>query len=193
MTFLPTPLSGVFEVHPRVFSDERGYFFESYNRTAWESAGIDALFVQDNESKSMRGVLRGLHFQAPPRAQGKFVAVGAGAVYDVAVDLRASSPTFGQHFGVLLTAEAKNGLWIPPGFAHGFLTLEDHTVFRYKCTDTYAPEKEGCLAWDDPRVGIDWKGIWSAYLGSDAPAFAPQLSAKDQKGTSWDHLETPFA
>ena len=107
--------------------------------------------------------------------------------------MRPHSPTYGQHFGVVLTASAKNGLWIPPGFAHGFLTLEDNTVFRYKCTDTYAPETEGCLAWNDPTVGIDWAGIWNQYLGPNGAEFAPQLSQKDQQGTLWTDFTSPFA
>ena len=193
MKFIPTPIEGLLEVHPTVFGDERGYFMESYNKRVWEQAGLTVDFVQDNESLSSRGVLRGLHFQSPPRAQGKFVTVGAGAVYDVAVDLRVGSPTYGRTFGVVLTAAAKNGLWIPAGFAHGFLTLEDQTVFRYKCTDTYAPETEGCVAWNDPHLSIDWAGIWQNHPACQNLPFLPQLSAKDQRGTAWEAFSSPVA
>jgi dTDP-4-dehydrorhamnose 3,5-epimerase len=150
-----TAIADVKLIEPKVFGDERGFFLESWNRNAFDAAGIDARFVQDNHSRSSRGVLRGLHYQMGP-AQGKLVRVVSGAVFDVVVDLRASSLTFGQWIGYELSARNHRMLWIPPGFAHGFLTLEDGTDFLYKCTEFYAPASEHCLAWDDATVGIDW-------------------------------------
>jgi dTDP-4-dehydrorhamnose 3,5-epimerase len=152
---IPTPLAGALIVEPRVFGDERGFFMESWNAAAFAAAGIDASFVQDNHSRSGKGVLRGMHFQNPG-PQGKLVRVVAGAVFDAIVDLRRSSPTFGQWFGLELSAANKRLLWVPEGFAHGFLTLEDGTEFLYKCTAAYAPANEHSLAWDDPAVGIEW-------------------------------------
>jgi dTDP-4-dehydrorhamnose 3,5-epimerase len=166
----PTPLAGALVVEPKVFGDERGYFMESWNADVFARAGIDAHFVQDNHSRSARGVLRGMHFQLPG-AQGKLVRVVAGAVFDAIVDLRRSSPTFGQWFGLELSAANKRMLWVPEGFAHGFLTLADGTDFLYKCTAPYAPAHEHSLAWDDPAVGIEWP--------LDAQ---PSLSAKDAAG-----------
>lgn len=167
---IPTPLAGALIVEPRVFGDERGFFMESWNAQAFAAAGIDARFVQDNHSRSAKGVLRGMHFQNPG-PQGKLVRVVAGAVFDAIVDLRRSSPTFGLWFGLELSAANKRMLWVPEGFAHGFLTLEDGTEFLYKCTASYAPAHEHSLAWDDPAVGIDWPldGL-------------PSLSAKDAAG-----------
>jgi dTDP-4-dehydrorhamnose 3,5-epimerase len=166
----PTPLAGALVVEPKVFGDERGFFMESWNADVFARAGIDAHFVQDNHSRSARGVLRGMHFQLPG-AQGKLVRVVAGAVFDAIVDLRRSSPTFGQWFGLELSAANKRMLWVPEGFAHGFLTLADGTDFLYKCTAPYAPAHEHSLAWDDPAVGIEWP--------LDAQ---PSLSAKDAAG-----------
>lgn len=170
MKVTPTGLPDVLIIEPKVFGDERGFFQESWNRRAFAEAGLDLEFVQDNHSRSSRGVLRGLHFQNP-QPQGKLVRVTAGAVFDVAVDLRRSSPHFGRWAGVELSAENKRMLWVPPGFAHGFLTLTDGTDFLYKCTAFYASEHEHTLAWDDPAVGIEWPFTDGV-----------QLSAKDQAG-----------
>lgn len=150
-------IQGPLVLQPRVFYDERGYFFESYNKELFEKLGIQPAFLQDNQSLSQQGAVRGLHFQAPPFAQGKLVRVVQGAVYDVIVDIRRESPTYGQHFGIELTAENFSMLWIPPGFAHGFSTLRDQTIFQYKCTNVYNKESEGGVLWNDPVLGIDWK------------------------------------
>lgn len=166
-----TPIDGALVIRPRVFGDERGFFMESWNAQSFADAGLALDFVQDNHSRSARGVLRGLHFQNP-NPQGKLVRVVAGAVYDVIVDLRRSSPSFGQWFGVELSAANKVMLWAPPGMAHGFLTLEDGTDFLYKCTAFYDPACEHALAWDDPALAIKWP------LGG----ITPQLSAKDRAG-----------
>jgi dTDP-4-dehydrorhamnose 3,5-epimerase len=168
---IATSLADVKIIAPRVFGDARGFFLESWNAAAFAAAGIDASFVQDNHSRSARGVLRGLHYQMP-HAQGKLVRVVSGAVFDVAVDLRQSSPDFGRWFGTELSAANQRMLWVPPGFAHGFLTLSDDTDFLYKCTTPYAPEHEQCLAWDDPALGIDWP----------LAGITPHLSGKDQTG-----------
>ena len=155
VTTLDIPDIVLFE--PNVFSDERGFFFESFNQKAFEEAtGISPTFVQDNHSKSTRGVLRGLHYQLPPKAQGKLVRVLKGEVFDVIVDIRKSSPTFSHWLGEILTAENKKQLWIPEGFAHGFITLSETAEFLYKTTDYYAPEYEQCIRWDDPDIGIEW-------------------------------------
>jgi dTDP-4-dehydrorhamnose 3,5-epimerase len=152
-----TAIPDVLVIEPKVFGDARGFFFESYNRKAFkESTGLDVDFVQDNHSKSVKGVLRGLHYQLPPRAQGKLVRVVQGEVFDVAVDLRKSSATFGRWVADILSAENMKQLWIPPGFAHGFLTLSDTAEFLYKTTDYYSPEHERSLLWSDPALGIAW-------------------------------------
>jgi dTDP-4-dehydrorhamnose 3,5-epimerase len=150
-----TAIPDVLIIEPRLFGDERGFFMETWNAAAFAEAGLDLAFVQDNHSRSHKGVLRGLHFQNPG-PQGKLVRVTNGAVFDVAVDLRRSSPTFGQWVGVELSAANRRMLWVPEGFAHGFLTLEDNTDFLYKCTAPYAPQSEHTLAWDDPAVAIAW-------------------------------------
>lgn len=156
---------------PKVFGDTRGFFYESFNlQTFSELTGLKPEFVQDNHSKSQQGVLRGLHFQLPPKAQGKLVRVVNGEVFDVAVDIRKNSPTFGKWVGVTLSAENKQQLWIPEGFAHGFVTLSDTAEFLYKTTDYYAPEFERSIAWNDPAIGIDW-----LFKGN------PVLSGKDQQ------------
>ena len=173
MNVIETALPGVLIIEPRVFGDERGFFMETWNAGAFAAAGLDLTFVQDNHSRSQKGVLRGLHFQNPG-PQGKLVRVTNGAVFDVAVDLRASSPTFGQWVGVELSAANKRMFWVPEGFAHGFLTLEPDTDFLYKCTAPYAPASEYTLAWDDPAVGIDWP------LGG----LEPIISDKDARGLS---------
>jgi len=156
MKFIKQPLEGVFLIEPAIFKDERGYFFESYNENAFLKAGINSRFVQDNQSKSNKGVLRGLHFQNPPFDQGKLVRVVKGAVSDVIVDIRKKSPTYGQHLTILLSEENQQMLWIPPGFAHGFVTLEDNTLFFYKCTNVYNKASEGGIIWNDPDLNIDW-------------------------------------
>ena len=173
MNVIETALPGVLIIEPRVFGDERGFFMETWNAGAFAAVGLDLTFVQDNHSRSQKGVLRGLHFQNPG-PQGKLVRVTNGAVFDVAVDLRASSSTFGQWVGVELSAANKRMLWVPEGFAHGFLTLEPDTDFLYKCTAPYAPQSEHTLAWNDPAVGIDWP-----LEGLD-----PIISDKDARGLS---------
>lgn len=174
MQAISTKLPGVLILEPKVFGDERGFFFESFNARAFaEATGLQCEFVQDNHSRSQRGVLRGLHYQVQ-QAQGKLVRVSAGEVFDVAVDLRRSSPTFGKWVGTLLSAENKRQLWVPAGFAHGFVVLSEFAEFLYKTTDYYAPEHERCIRWDDPSLAIDWP--------LDG---APQLSAKDQAGLSF--------
>ena len=169
MQVTPTAIPDVLILEPKVFGDVRGFFFESYNRKAFhEATGLDVDFVQDNHSRSAQGVLRGLHYQIQ-HPQGKLVRVVAGAVFDVVVDIRRSSPTFGQWVGIELSAENKKMLWVPPGCAHGFLVLSDGTEFLYKTTDYYAPASERAIAWNDPQIGIAWP-----------LPFAPLLSAKDQ-------------
>jgi dTDP-4-dehydrorhamnose 3,5-epimerase len=160
---------------PKVFGDERGFFYESFNQAKFaELTGLNRNFVQDNHSKSQKGVLRGLHYQLPPKAQGKLVRVIQGEVFDVAVDMRKSSPTFGQWVGCDLSAENNHQLWIPEGFAHGFVTLSDTAEFLYKTTDYYAPEYEQCILWNDPTIGIDW------LIKQE-----PQLSGKDRLGNAF--------
>lgn len=174
-------IDGLLLIEPKVFGDHRGYFFESFRQDLFDAAvGQETLFVQENESRSSRGVLRGLHFQRPPFAQGKLVRVTRGAVLDVAVDIRKNSPTFGQHYAVELSEENKLQLWIPPGFAHGFVSLKDDTVFQYKCTDYYSPENEGCIFWNDSELGINW-GIMD-----------PQVSDKDKNALNLKDMESPF-
>jgi dTDP-4-dehydrorhamnose 3,5-epimerase len=173
MKVTPTGIPDVLLIEPKVFGDERGFFFESFNREVfWNTTGLAVDFVQDNHSKSQRNVLRGLHYQLPPRAQGKLVRVISGEVFDVAVDIRRSSPSFGRWVGMHLSAENKKQLWIPPGFAHGFVVLTDAAEFIYKTTDTYSPQHERCIRWDDPKLAIDW------HLTGE-----PILSAKDTQGT----------
>lgn len=175
-----TAIPDVLVIEPKVFGDARGFFFESYNRKAFkEATGLDVDFVQDNHSKSVKGVLRGLHYQLPPKTQGKLVRVVQGEVFDVAVDLRKSSATFGRWVGELLTAENRKQLWIPPGFAHGFLTLSATAEFLYKTTDYYSPEHERCICWDDPLIAIAWP----------LPAM-PRVSEKDASGRQFSGVET---
>lgn len=171
MNIIPTDITDVLIIEPRVFGDVRGFFMETWNASGFAAAGLDLGFVQDNHSRSQKGVLRGMHFQNPG-PQGKLVRVTSGAVFDVAVDLRASSPTFGKWVGVELSAANRRMFWVPAGFAHGFLTLEDDTDFLYKCTAPYAPQSEFSLAWDDPAVGIEWP-----LAGLD-----PVISYKDARG-----------
>lgn len=158
MNVIKTDIEGVFIFEPEIFIDERGYFFESYNQEQFrEAIGLDINFVQDNESRSSYGVLRGLHFQKVPHAQSKLVRVLQGTVLDVAVDIRRGSPTFGQYVAVELSAENHRQFFIPRGFAHGFIVLTDNVIFQYKCDNFYAPESEGAIMWNDLDLGIDWK------------------------------------
>lgn len=180
MEVIETKLKGVLVLQPKVFEDARGYFFESYNRNLFLKAGLDLNFVQDNQSLSQKGVLRGLHFQNNPHAQGKLVRVITGAVFDVAVDIRKSSPTYGQWFGMELTEENKTMMYIPEGFAHGFATLKDNTIFSYKCTNFYNKASEDCLLWNDPDIGITWN------------IENPLLSDKDLQGKRIKNFETLF-
>ena len=178
MEVIATALPEVLIIEPKVFGDERGFFYESFNAQAFKvSTGIDATFVQDNHSRSLRGVLRGLHYQVQS-PQGKLVRVTQGEVLDVAVDIRRRSPTFGQWVAERLSAANHRQMWIPEGFAHGFVVLSDSAEFLYKTTDYYNPAGERCIRWDDPDLAIDWQ------LDT-----APQLSAKDQVGTPFKHAE----
>jgi len=183
MNVIPTEINGVFVIEPTVYGDSRGYFFESFNARAFaEATGVEVHFVQDNESKSSYGVVRGLHFQKPPYAQSKLVRVVKGAVLDVAVDLRRNSPTFAQYVAMELTAENHLQLFIPKGFAHGFSVLSDEVIFQYKCDAYYHPESEGALAWNDPMFDIDWR----------VPADKVVLSAKDCCHPTMKDFVTPF-
>jgi dTDP-4-dehydrorhamnose 3,5-epimerase len=171
-----TAIEGVVVIEPKVFGDARGFFFEDYNQAAFDAAlGQPVRFVQDNHSHSSRGVLRGLHWQEAPYAQGKLVRVVSGAVFDVAVDIRSGSPTFGRWIGIELSAENRRELWIAPGLAHGFVVLSETTDFLYKTTAYYAPAAERALRWDDPDLGIDWPDL----------GMAPIVSAKDAAGLSF--------
>ena len=177
MKITPTSLPEVLIIEPRVFGDARGFFTESWNEQVFDLAvGHAVRFVQDNHSRSVRGVLRGMHFQLPPHTQGKLVRVVSGAVFDVAVDLRRSSPNFGCWDGIELTADNHRQLWVPPGFAHGFLVLSENADFLYKTTDYYAPQAEGCLRWDDPTVGINWPATGVAPMLAEKDAKAPLLA-----------------
>jgi dTDP-4-dehydrorhamnose 3,5-epimerase len=174
MHAIPLAISDVYLLTPRVFGDDRGFFYESFNaQTFSEVTGLKPDFVQDNHSRSVKGVLRGLHYQLPPNAQGKLVRVVQGEVFDVAVDIRRSSPSFGKWVGAALSAQNKNQLWIPPGFAHGFVTLSETAEFLYKTTDFYSAKSERCIAWNDPGIGIEWP------LEGE-----PLLSGKDQLGVA---------
>ena len=178
MKATPTKIADVMLLEPKVFGDERGFFFESFNHQVFEQAtGVKTQFVQDNHSKSSQGVLRGLHYQVQ-QPQGKLVRVTQGMVLDVAVDIRKGSPTFGQWVGEILSAENKRQLWIPAGLAHGFMVLSETAEFLYKTTEYYAPEHERCIAWDDATLAIDWQ------LGG----LVPRLSAKDQAGAAFASL-----
>ena len=189
------PIEGLYVIEPTVHGDARGYFMETYNKQDMQEAGLDMVFVQDNQSMSKKGVLRGLHFQKQ-YPQGKLVRVFEGAVFDVAVDLRKDSPTYGQWYGEILSAENKKQFYISEGFAHGFLVLSDTATFCYKCTDFYHPGDEGGLAWNDPAIGINWPDLAGEYQGnctaegyemSDGTPLS--LSDKDQK---WLNLDETF-
>lgn len=175
-----TFIEGLLVIKPRVFEDDRGYFFESYNEQQLELAGLTAKFVQDNQSLSQKNVLRGLHFQAPPYAQGKLVRVIKGAALDVVVDIRKNSPTYGRSFSLELNEQNKTMLWIPEGFAHGFCTLQNDTIFYYKCTNYYNKGSEGSIAWNDPELAINWN------------VKDPVLSEKDKAGIMLRDFVSPF-
>lgn len=180
MEIINTEIEGLLIIQPKVFSDNRGYFFESYNKDVFTKNGIHVDFKQDNQSLSQAGVLRGLHFQAPPFDQGKLVRVITGAVLDIAVDIRKNSKTYGKHVSIELTEENKTMFYIPTGFAHGFLTLKDNTIFSYKCTNVYHKASEGCVLWNDEDLNIDWK------------INNPTLSEKDLIGTKFKEFKSPF-
>jgi len=179
MRIIETSLPGVVVIEPRIFRDGRGYFFESFNQRDFEAAVGPVTFVQDNESRSTYGVVRGLHFQKGPHAQSKLVRVVSGRVLDVAVDIRPGSPTFGQWCGTELTGENHLQMFIPRGFAHGFAVLSEEAVFQYKCDNLYAPESEGAIAWDDPALGIDWRIPASDIILSEKDRCHPLLSELD--------------
>jgi len=172
-----TAIEGVLILEPKVFGDARGFFTESFNQKVFNDAvGGEVVFVQDNHSRSTKGVLRGLHYQLPPHAQGKLVRVVQGSVYDVAVDVRRDSPTFGQWVGVELDGDTQRQLWLPPGMAHGFLVTSESADFLYKTTDYYVPEAEGCVLWSDPALAIAWPDVGSAPRLAAKDAAAPPLS-----------------
>lgn len=181
MNFKETYIKGLLVIEPNVFKDPRGYFFESYSKEKFREIGIDYEFVQDNQSLSQQGALRGMHFQAPPYDQGKLVKVTKGSVLDVAVDIRKNSDTYGRHFCIELSESNFRMFWIPPGFAHGFLTLQDNTIFQYKCTNVYNKASEGGLLWNDPDLDIDWGGVTQ-----------PLLSEKDKLNSAFKDFESPF-
>lgn len=180
MELIETPLAGLLVIKPKVFYDERGYFYEPYNKQRFTEAGITSEFVQDNQSLSQIDAVRGLHFQAPPFDQGKLVRVVKGAVLDVVVDIRKSSATYGQHYTVELNEENMLLFWIPPGFAHGFATLRDNTIFEYKCTNVYNKPSEGGILWNDVTLNIDW-GVTN-----------PIVSAKDKELPLFEQFNSPF-
>lgn len=183
MEVIKTELEGVVIIEPRLFRDDRGYFFESFSQREFDEKVRPVCFVQDNESKSVYGVLRGLHFQKPPYAQSKLVRVIKGAVLDVAVDIRVGSPTFGKHVAVELSGENHRQLFIPRGFAHGFSVLTDEVIFQYKCDNFYAPQSEGAIAWNDPDLNIDWR----------LPADKIILSEKDRHHPLLSEVESVFS
>lgn len=179
MNVLKTAIEGVFILEPRLFKDARGYFFESFNQREFDEKVGRTVFVQDNESKSSYGVVRGLHIQKPPYTQSKLVRVVKGAVLDVAVDVRKDSPTFGQHVSVELTEDNHRQFFIPKGFLHGFSVLSEEVVFQYKCDDFYAPASEGAVAWDDPDLGIDWRIPADKVILSEKDKHHPRLKDVD--------------
>ena len=184
MNIIETPIQDLFVFEPKIWKDSRGYFYESFSQRVFEQAGIDVNFVQDNQSFSQRGTLRGMHAQANPFAQGKLVRVIQGKVVDVAVDIRKNSPTYGKHFAIELSADNHKQLWVPPGFLHGFLTLENDTIFAYKVTNYYDKDSEIGVMWNDPTLNIDW----AAYL--DPSEFL--LSDKDLVLSDFASLKSPF-
>lgn len=182
MKIIQTELEGVVIIEPKVFGDERGYFFESFTQREFMEKVSETLFVQDNESLSKYGVVRGLHFQIPPYGQAKLVRVVKGAVLDVAVDIREKSPTRGQYVSTILSEENKLQLYIPCGFAHGYAVLEEDTIFQYKCDNYYAPDHQGAILWNDPQIGIDWQ----------LPPEVIILSEKDRHNPPFSHLQSYF-
>jgi dTDP-4-dehydrorhamnose 3,5-epimerase len=181
MTIQPTPFKDLLIIQPTVFEDERGYFFEPFNEARFRvDTGLNITFVQDNESMSNAGVLRGMHFQMPPKAQAKLIRVTRGHVLDVVVDLRRTQPTFMQHFALELSEKNKTQIFVPEGFAHGFLVLEDHTIFSYKCSNYYSREHDRSLAFNDPTIGIDWN------------VTNPVISEKDRIAPAFDGFDSPF-
>lgn len=180
MEIIKTEIEGLLIIKPKIFEDDRGYFFESWSKEAFRKNGLEINFVQDNQSFSSKGVIRGLHFQNPPFAQGKLVRVIQGSVLDVAVDIRKESPTYGKHVSVILSGENKTMFWIPPGFAHGFSTLKDNTIFSYKCSGVYNKNSEGSLLWNDKDLNIDWK-IENAII-----------SDKDKQSESFINFKSQF-
>ncbi len=182
MEVIKTKIEGVVIIEPRIFSDDRGYFYESFSQREFEEKVCKTVFVQDNQSKSSYGVLRGLHFQAPPFAQSKLVRVVKGAVLDVAVDIRKGSPTYGQYVAVELSEQNQRQLFVPRGFAHGFVVISDEAVFQYKCDNYYNKQSEGSLLWNDPEIGIDW--------GIDVTKAT--LSEKDTVSPCLKDMESPF-
>ena len=180
MEIIQTPIDGLLVIKPRIFKDDRGHFFESCSKESFKNIGLDLDFVQDNQSLSQKGVLRGLHFQNPPFAQGKLVRVIQGSVLDVAVDIRKDSPTYGEHFSIELSEENKTVFWIPTGFAHGFVALKDDTIFTYKCTGVYNKESEGALIWNDEDLNIDWRVV------------NPLVSDKDIQAGNFNDFTTQF-
>ena len=180
MEIIQTPIDGLLVIKPRIFKDDRGHFFESWSKESFKNIGLDLDFVQDNQSLSQKGVLRGLHFQNPPFAQGKLVRVIQGSVLDVAVDIRKDSPTYGEHFSIELSEENKTVFWIPTGFAHGFVALKDDTIFTYKCTGVYNKESEGALIWNDEDLNIDWRVV------------NPLVSDKDIQAGNFNDFTTQF-
>lgn len=180
MEIYKTKFEGLMVIQPKVFEDDRGHFFEWFREDILKSHGIDLKFVQDNEAKSQKAVLRGLHFQNPPFAQGKLVRVICGSVLDVAVDIRKNSATYGEWFAREISGKNKTMIWIPPGFAHGYLTLEDETIFQYKCTGYYNKDSEGSIRWDDPELKIDWD------------IANPFVSNKDKQAPLFNEFESEF-
>lgn len=181
MNISKTAIEGLVIIEPSVFFDDRGFFMETFHKDRYAEEGITETFVQDNLSVSRRGTLRGLHYQAPPCAQGKLVQVVRGKVWDVAVDIRFESPTFGEYVGIELSAENKKQFWIPAGFAHGFVALEDDTVFMYKCTNVYSQEHDRGVAWNDAALGIEWPLLESELLISDKDRKHPLLKDIDRE------------
>jgi dTDP-4-dehydrorhamnose 3,5-epimerase len=181
MNIIETPLNGLYLIEPKIFKDNRGYFFESYNMNNFKKNGINTNFVQDNESNSSKGVLRGLHFQSPPYSQAKLIKVVTGSILDVAVDIRKDSKTYGKYYSVVLTRENKKMLYIPEGFAHGFLSLEDNTTLQYKCSNFYNKECDGSIIWNDPNININW--------GIDSE---PIISEKDKLGIRLIDFKSTF-
>lgn len=182
MNIIETPIKDLLVIEPKTWKDDRGYFFESYNKKAFADAGINAEFVQDNQSFSHKGALRGLHAQANPYAQGKLVRVVQGKVMDIAVDIRKNSSTFGQHFSIELSGENNKMFWVPPGFLHGFVTLKNNTIFSYKCTNLYQKKAEVGVIWNDKDLGIDWGINLTEVLVSSKDATLPNFAA----------IESPF-